>query len=100
VRDVDAGLRALRSAGSMPETDFEGVFGDCPHLTPVLAEKHLVFYTLETKRVEFESEAVKQVVVGVLDSARHAAHMELVHAARVADGHRGAGNGQGRRGER
>jgi len=77
VVNVDAGLRALRAAGSISEVDFVRVFGSSDHLAPVLAERHLVFYNLQTQKVQFESEAVKQVVVGVLDSAPHAARLEL-----------------------
>lgn len=77
VLNVDAGLRALRDAGTMAEVDFERVFGSSMHLAPVLAERHLVFYNLETKKVEFESEAVKQVVLGVLKSEPHKARLEL-----------------------
>lgn len=80
VLDVDAGLRALLAVGSLSEVDFEFVLGSSKHLAPVLAEKHLVFYNLETKDVEFESEAVKQVIRGMLDSEPHQAQLQLARA--------------------
>lgn len=77
VIDVDAALRALLAVGSMSEVDFTLALGCSHHLAPVLAEKHLVFYNMEKRTVQFASDAVKHVVIGVLGSASHKARLEL-----------------------
>lgn len=77
VLDIDAGLRALIDSGSKSEVDFQRNFGSSAHLAPVLAEQHLVFYNPATKGVQFESTALRQVVIGVLDSAPHKARIDL-----------------------
>lgn len=75
--DVDTGQRRLVAQGVIAETDFVQIFSDSPQMAHILAEKRLVFVYPHTSKVVFESDAVRTVVVGVLESPPHKARVEL-----------------------
>lgn len=74
---LDSALRALLAAHSMPSVVFAQRCGSCKHLAPVLAERHILFENLKCSEVQFESEALQQVVAGVLESSTHKMRFEL-----------------------
>lgn len=80
VVDADAGLRALLAAGSLPEADFERAFGSSKALPRALTDREFVFYDLETRCVEFDSDFSRRVVTAVLESHIHKSNLKQARA--------------------